>query len=67
MGKRVRAVKEMAHRNVLLELYAEALRAWIRADKPGMPEALREKRLRQARELTGRAVDKGLLGHGKGG
>ena len=44
---------------VLFNVMREALRAWMRADVG--PVCNREEELRKARELTGKAVDKGLL------
>ena len=45
----------------LLAACTTALRAWIVADKYDLPGAMHERLLENARLLTGRAVDKGLL------
>jgi hypothetical protein len=46
---------------LLFDAMREALRAWIRADKEGLPTSLQAVKRSEARRLTGVAVTKGLL------
>ncbi len=45
----------------LVDSLKAALRAWLRADAESIHPSERERRLSEARRLTGLAVDKGLL------
>lgn len=45
----------------MLNVLKEALRAWIRADAEQIPPLERQRRLSEARRLTGEAVSRGLL------
>lgn len=60
--KRGRQKNALERETKLRVACSDALRAWLRADKEGMPEPMHQKMLNHARLLTGRAVDLGLLG-----